>query len=168
MPFDDDPSTSEDLDYVGVGIGEPGSSPGVLMLPRVSTLTATLEHATPQMPVYANTKGSHHYQEPLQEAPPPQPRAQLRITREAPLIPAHISTTLQVSLFEGDADTPTYDKFVGVPRFPLELSLFLPPSTLVPADARLELEIHSAGGKERATLPLGAAGAKAAVVLKPQ
>lgn len=168
VPFDGDPSTSEDLDYVGVGVGEPGRSPGVLMLPRVSTLTATLEPAVPQEPVYANTKGSHHYQEPPGETLPPKPRTQLRITRERPLIPAHVSTTLQVSLFVGDGDTPTYIDFVGVPRFPLDLGVFLPPGTSAPADARLELEISSAGGQERATLPLGVDGAKVAVVLKPQ
>ena len=168
VPADDDP-TSKNLDYVGAGIGKEGKSPGVFVLPRVTVLEATLKDARPKAPVYANTKGSHHFQDAAAVPPaPPKPRMRLRITREKPLIPAYIGSTLRVSLVEREGKTPLYNTFIAVPRFPLDLSLFLPPKAVVPKDARLVFEIHSAGGKERANLTLGPPDSQANVILKPQ
>lgn len=147
--FDQADGKRGDADYTATTVEKRGSLAVLLMLPRVAKVTATLENrmAAPARPVYANTKGSHHYQDtPVLEPAEPKPDLRIRATRTRP---AHAFGVLEVQVTDPANPDFQLHTFQSVQRFPADIELFLPAGTSLPKGARVLLKIESNKGVEQ-------------------
>ncbi len=115
-------------------VTEKVTSVGILRLrPKVPLVDVVLESAMPKMPVYANTKGAHHQQEPAG------PAEVLRVMLDAP--PDTAGGPLHVMVTRDGQTQPFLRNFVHVGSFPAELVLRLPPDETLFQDVFYTFEI---------------------------
>lgn len=180
VPADDDPvsPSANDLSATVTGVvGEPMALVAAIHLPvREVTVVGVPSPSRrarelrdppppPGPPVYANTKGSHHYQA-LDAAPPPVPVPTVVAIIEVEGPPDRDLMGMNLRVVGPDPDADELHGIVGVGRFPSEIRVMAMPGQVVPDRFQLILTSGEPVGKAHTAVVDALLGGRVRAVLR--